>query len=196
MPALRIAYVRFLADHDCAERDGEFDLLNGPSLPEIVASLREGHHLGAPHNVLLATYQSLVAEAYSDVRPSPGAEELLRAARIARWSTAVVTSNTSQVAQAWLDRTGLAPLIDHVVGGEMVLHGKPSPDLYLAALAMGASPKYSVAVEDSRQGVEAALSAGLRTFLLDGNASGKSDAGVPGIAGVVNRLDELVDLLF
>ncbi len=51
------------------------------------------------------------------------------------------------------------------VGGEMVVNGKPAPDIFLlAAEKIGADPKDCIVFEDSENGLRAALAAGMRAI--------------------------------
>jgi HAD superfamily hydrolase (TIGR01509 family) len=125
---------------------------------------------------------------------------LLRAARDAKWVTAVVTSNAENLVRAWLTRNGLGELVDFVVDGVAGGRGKPYPDPYLIALELGAaSAPHSVAVEDSQQGVRAALAAKLPTYVLSARrreAHETNEASrTPGIAGVITSLAELTVVL-
>ncbi|MFZ2869508.1 HAD family hydrolase, partial [Zavarzinia sp.] len=67
----------------------------------------------------------------------------------------------------WLERTGLAPLIDAVVGGDEVTAGKPAPAPYrLGVERLACRGETALAIEDSRQGATAARAAGLETLAI------------------------------
>lgn len=54
-----------------------------------------------------------------------------------------------------------------VIGGDMVEHSKPDPDIYLKACkALEVDPKEAVAIEDSYNGIRSAEGAGLRTVMV------------------------------
>jgi sugar-phosphatase len=54
-----------------------------------------------------------------------------------------------------------------LVCAEDVLHGKPSPDVYLtAAVRLGVEPADCIVVEDAPAGIQAARSAGMRVIAL------------------------------
>lgn len=61
-------------------------------------------------------------------------------------------------------------LIDHfsvIVGGDMVEHSKPQPDIYLLACEkLGVRPEFTAAVEDSRNGIISAHRAGMKPLLV------------------------------
>ncbi|MDT3398052.1 HAD family phosphatase [Streptomyces sp. B1866] len=107
---------------------------------------------------LLQNFRRLVAK---DPVTTPGAEELVR--RTSRFAPLAVASNCPlDVVESCLDTAGLLPYFAHiVVPGEGVLP-KPHPDVYLTATSRcGAPPADSLAVEDSRAGLQAAARAGL-----------------------------------
>ncbi len=80
---------------------------------------------------------------------------------------AIATSTATERARRKLERLSVLHRFDAVIGGDQVVHGKPSPDIYLkACLTIGHSPAGSLACEDSPAGLEAATRAGLRTVLV------------------------------
>jgi HAD superfamily hydrolase (TIGR01509 family) len=164
---LRRVYFRFLKKFGRTGSDLEFRELNGPNLGEIVSILRTRHGLPAQTDDLLAIYNQLIDDAYRDVLPLPGALELLETAAKKGWTLVLVTSNLRARAQAWLAGHGFSTLLQMLISSEEVKRGKPFPDLYQHALSRsGCVVADSIAVEDSPQGAQAALSAGLRTFVI------------------------------
>jgi HAD superfamily hydrolase (TIGR01549 family) len=76
---------------------------------------------------------------------------------------AVASNGQRRNVQATLRVTKLLPLFDCIVGAEDVAHGKPEPDVFLeAARRMKVAPDRCVVFEDSNEGLEAALRAGMR----------------------------------
>ena len=90
----------------------------------------------------------------------PGARELLGELKDAGIPMALVTMSVERMARQIADLIGFAAF-DTIVAGDMVTHGKPHPEAYLAAAAfLGVDPEHCVAVEDSVPGVAAAVAAG------------------------------------
>ena len=91
--------------------------------------------------------QQLHAEAYkrhaAEVRPLPGARELLQALADAGVPHAIATSGRMETARSALDLLGIAPEFP-VITRDLVRHAKPDPDLFLAA-----AERLGVAIEDS-----------------------------------------------
>jgi HAD superfamily hydrolase (TIGR01509 family) len=104
--------------------------------PENATRLRQ-HHAEA--------FQRLAAQ----VRPLPGAPELLRFLTDARVPWAIATSGRIETARPMLDLLGVSPDAP-VVTRDQVKHAKPDPDLFLAAAdRLGVPIGESVVVGDS-----------------------------------------------
>jgi HAD superfamily hydrolase (TIGR01509 family) len=115
------------------------------------ALLREvGHPVTAEQNDRLRQYH---AEAYArlvgQVRPLPGARELLEQLTRTRIPWAIATSGWLDSARPALDLLGVgADAV--IVTRDQVRHAKPDPDLFLAAAErLGASIETSVVIGDS-----------------------------------------------
>ena len=92
----------------------------------------------------------------------PGSREAL--ARLPADRVAVATSGTRAVATARMDAAGLTPPAVLLTADD-VEHGKPAPDLFLAAArALGVDPADCLVVEDAPAGVAAARAAGARVL--------------------------------
>lgn len=90
----------------------------------------------------------------------PGAVALLRAVREAGIRTALVTMSMRSMATAFVSQLGF-DAFDVIIAGDDATRPKPFPDPYLqAAAALGVAPGDTVAVEDSPNGMRAAVAAG------------------------------------
>jgi sugar-phosphatase len=98
------------------------------------------------------------------LKPVEGAYRLLQTLPVGSW--AVATSGTRTAATERLTDAGL-PIPGVLVCAEDVVHGKPSPDVYLlAAAGLGVSPSDCIVVEDAPAGIQAARSAGMSVVAL------------------------------
>jgi HAD superfamily hydrolase (TIGR01509 family) len=95
-----------------------------------------------------------------------GAVDLVeRVAR--RWPLGLASSANRPVIDFVLDRSGLARCFRATVSSEEVARGKPEPDVYLEAAArLGVAPERCAAVEDSSNGLRAAVAAGMRVVAV------------------------------
>ncbi len=97
----------------------------------------------------------------------PGALELLQALKSAKIRTALASSSNQRLLDAILPKVGLKDAFDAVVSGDMVVHGKPEPDIFLlAAEKLGVAPKECVVIEDANAGVQAAKAAGMKVLMV------------------------------
>jgi HAD superfamily hydrolase (TIGR01509 family) len=91
-----------------------------------------------------------------------GAREALEAVAASGRPVAIATSTRRALALTKLERTGLLRHVTLVVGGDEVWASKPDPAPYLEATRrLNRSPARCWAVEDSPNGVRAAVAAGL-----------------------------------
>jgi HAD superfamily hydrolase (TIGR01509 family) len=167
LTVLRDAYSRFLGQFHACGTDDEFASLKGPPLAEIVRRLMATHGLPGDVDELLISYLAIIEKTYGAVAPSSGAQKTLEKARQLGCAVGIVTSNSAKRTQSWLESVGFSHLIDFIVSGEDVVCGKPHPEPYFLASKRAACPSSCIiAVEDSVQGAQSALGAGLRTYLL------------------------------
>lgn len=91
----------------------------------------------------------------------PGAVEAVR--RMAELGpVGIASSSPRELIEALVRELGLTDVIQVIVSTEEVGRGKPAPDGFLAACAkLGATPRHTVAVEDSTNGIRSGLAAGM-----------------------------------
>lgn len=97
-----------------------------------------------------------------------GIARIVKEAHDAGWILAVASTSAEPAVRAVLGHAVGAELAAHfsVYAGDIVPHKKPAPDIYLVALSdLGLDPDDAVVIEDSRNGMLAALGAGLRTIV-------------------------------
>ena len=94
----------------------------------------------------------------------PGARELLADLRAEGVQTALVTMSMRRMALSVVDLIDF-PAFDIVVAGDDATRPKPFPDSYLqAARMLGVDPADAVAIEDSPNGMRAAVASGAVTL--------------------------------
>ena len=96
-----------------------------------------------------------------------GLAELLDLLEAMNIPKAVATSSGHVGATAKLERASLLHRFPVLVGGDQVAHGKPAPDIFLAAAArLRISPHDCIVLEDSEPGVAAAWAAGMTPIMV------------------------------
>ena len=134
-----------------------------------------------------AIYRALLAE---DAAPLPGAKELLAALHAAGYRQALGSSAPPANLEAIISLLGLASFLDAIVSGEQVAHGKPAPDIFLAAAErLGIPPAHCLVIEDAPAGVAAAHAGGMRCLAV--RRAGQPDA--PGLDAADALVDALTD---
>lgn len=123
--------------------------------------------LAAPHLDAEAEVAAFVSEENPEshvLAPLSGAARLLEVLPAESW--AVATSGPRNAATGRLRRAGL-PIPRVLICAEDVLHGKPSPDVYLmAAAGLAVAPSECLVIEDAPAGIEAARAAGMRVVAV------------------------------
>lgn len=118
------------------------------------------------HKRKTAIYTELVASGALPARP--GIARLVREAADADWTLAVASTSAEPSVRAVLVHAVGEELAERfsVFAGDVVPHKKPAPDIYLLAVdRLGIGPDDAVVVEDSGNGVRAAVGAGIRTIV-------------------------------
>lgn len=96
-----------------------------------------------------------------------GARELLSFLRVNGYRIGLASSTRKGTVKAELEQVGLLDFFEVIIGGDMVQKSKPAPDIYRKACEeMRIQPSDAFVIEDSRNGLRSASSAGLKVFLV------------------------------
>jgi HAD superfamily hydrolase (TIGR01509 family) len=102
-----------------------------------------------------------------NVRPQPGARELVEALRRRGLELIVGTSGDESIVQSLLDRADVADLLPERTTASDVEDSKPAPDIVRAALnKLGLSPGEVLMVGDTPYDIESARRSGVDTLAL------------------------------
>jgi HAD superfamily hydrolase (TIGR01509 family) len=124
------------------------------------------------------------------MQPMPGVSEWIHAARELGLGLAVASSSPVSWVKACLRTVGLAQHFALVACPDGELAAKPAPDLYLAACeGLGVTPTRAIAVEDSRNGVAAAVAAGMRCLAVSNSITAGMD-----LSAAHHHIDSLANL--
>ena len=97
----------------------------------------------------------------------PQSVELLHLAKEANCQTALVTMSPRNEVTHIVHSLGLERELDLIITGEDVSRSKPDPEIYLlAAKRLGLPPDECLVLEDSVNGVKAALAAGMNVIAM------------------------------
>lgn len=96
-----------------------------------------------------------------------GTREILEYLKESGARVAIASSSRVPMVEDNLRNTGLTEFFDIIVGGNLVTHSKPDPEIYLKACGLlGTKPEETYAVEDSYNGIRAAAAAGMRVIMI------------------------------
>ncbi len=110
------------------------------------------------------------------LEPLPGLFGILSRLEARGIPRCVATSSSRGFAQRVLRGIGVWDRIQFLLTAEDVERGKPHPDIYLAAAEkFGVSPGQMMVLEDSQNGVRAALQSGALTIAVPGSESREHD---------------------
>lgn len=133
----------------------------------------------------------------------PGLHALLDYLAQRNLPACVASSTDRETVLDLLESAGIASKFSHILGGNSVVHSKPAPDIYQQAAAqLGFEPKHCLAIEDSRNGVRSAFSAGCITVMVpdvtppDEELQQKASYIVPSLDAVIDVLETLRDTEF
>jgi HAD superfamily hydrolase (TIGR01509 family) len=168
LPALKNVYFAFLNGFGIQGADEEFQVLNGLTLPQVISVLKEKYHLDPSLKELQNIYAKLIEIAYeNEVYPHAEGVEILDNLKGKGIILGLVTAANVSLAHAFFKRHQLETLFDGLITAEAGEPGKPDPALYLRALkSFRLAPEEAIVIEDSRNGVQAALAAGIETVWI------------------------------
>jgi HAD superfamily hydrolase (TIGR01509 family) len=119
------------------------------------------------HRRKTALYTDMVAAGRLPTRP--GVRRLIGEAQDAGWLIGVASTSAEPSVRAILEQAvgpERAARVDLLLAGDVVAHKKPAPDIYLLAIErLGIDPSQALVIEDSRNGLLAAVGAGLRCVM-------------------------------
>jgi HAD superfamily hydrolase (TIGR01509 family) len=160
------AWQAYAAGHRYAWTAADTRHCQGLSVPEWAAYLGD-RSSGDADDVATAVTASVI-EAYDGGRVPliAGAAEVVAQAA-SRGPVGLASSAPRAVIDVVMRTLGIGQYFSATVSSAEVPRGKPSPDVYLEAIArLGIEPTGSIGVEDSSNGVRAAAAAGLKVIAL------------------------------
>ena len=122
--------------------------------------------------------------------PLAGVPSVLDTLKRSGLRLALASSSAPAVIAATLRGLGVAEFFECTVSGHDVIRGKPAPDIFLEAVRrLGLRPSECLVVEDSYNGLCAAVAAGIRCVAVPCVSTAGQD-----FAKAAVRLDGLPDL--
>lgn len=154
---------RVLAAHGLRYSEADDRRFRGRRNADFFAELRRAHpQLPAGETLEHALTETLIGLVRAGCAPRPGIPDVLHRLRARGYRLALASSSVAPVIAATLDALGVRALFEATVCGADVPRGKPAPDIFLATAGrLGLAPRRCLVIEDSRNGMLAALAAGM-----------------------------------
>lgn len=97
----------------------------------------------------------------------PGVYELFDFLKGNHYKIGLASSTREEVVRREMESIRLLDAFEVIVGGDMVTHSKPHPEIYLKSCELlGVSPCDCYAVEDSPNGIKSAYHAGMKVLMV------------------------------
>lgn len=97
----------------------------------------------------------------------PGVEELLKYLKENGFKVGLASSTQEATVRRQISEGGLLGYFDQIIGGDMVKHSKPEPDIFLEACRrLGSKAENCYVIEDSYNGIRAAHAAGMHPIMV------------------------------
>lgn len=154
---------------DLALQPGMIESFYGASRNRVLAEVRRRYHqdpnaIAAAEDHYAIARQRLLNEG---APPKEGLPELLSYLQRHHVPCAVATSSERPIAEAMLSRAEVRLSFDVIVTGDDGFPSKPAPDIFLAAAKkLGTKPSRSVVLEDSENGIRAAVAGGFMSVMV------------------------------
>ncbi len=138
-----------------------------------------------------------ITHLHGKVPPMPGLLELLDEIDRRRLQKAIASSGIRRYVEAVLRVNGLLDRFGVIIAGDQVAHGKPAPDVFLAAAsALNVEPRHCLVLEDAPAGVQAAKAAGMLCIAVPDHGVAQLDlAQADRIVTSLNDVPALLPLL-
>jgi HAD superfamily hydrolase (TIGR01509 family) len=172
--AFRQAFEHLGYDYDEIDHKNKHHDFMGLRIREIAQIMKENAEIPEtklPLETFLRTFDRiLLAAIATDLRPLPGAGEALSRAK-QQSIVAIVSSGIPEYIQTVLTKFNWGDMVDFVVTGEDVVHGKPNPECFLTAYTklppeLSITKQQCLVIEDAPNGVKAAKAAGFPVLMV------------------------------
>ena len=143
--------------------------VQGNNREETGKRFREKYGKDFPYETYKKEVTALFLDRYGEgqLPMKPGVVEILKELRRNNIPLALASSTRSDIVKLEMAEANLLPYFDAVLGGDMVPHSKPEPDIFLAAAAaLQVEPKCCYVLEDSHNGIRAAYRAGMHPIMV------------------------------
>ncbi len=173
--------------HDRAQRD-----MMGMSSREWSRYMHDTIGLREPPEEINREVVQRLSDLYRERLPVIGGARAAVERLAARWPLGLASSSNRELIDLALKLLGVRDLFEATVSAEEVARGKPAPDVYLeVARRLGLDPVRAAAIEDSHNGILAAMAAGMRVIAIPNSHFPPGDEALAQADAVLGSLAEL-----
>jgi beta-phosphoglucomutase len=167
----------------------------GCSNPVMWSNIKEKHGISQQINDLVKITEESVIQYFNslnEIQPMPGVVDLLNWLKEREIKLALASSSTIDVIRIVLSKTNLEPFFDVIADCTEAGAGKPDPAIFLLAQKkLGIPRENCVIIEDSTNGINAAIAAGIYCIAFNGPGSEHQDQSAANWR--VDRFSDIID---
>lgn len=152
----------FARDHGKVWTEADQRQAMGRATTSWAALMQERLGVAMSVDDIIADMKARIIAHYEQHLPvRPGALEAVRLAA-SRYRVGLASGSPTVVIERVMELTGLNRVFEVIVYGDDIPHGKPAPDIYLAACTrLGVEPGRALGIEDSANGIRSLKAAGM-----------------------------------
>ena len=154
LPLMQQALADFLANFHIPLSDNIFKLLNGPSLEENIAFLKNTYSLQLPTSILKKQYQTCIEQNIINLTIPTDNINILKWLKLNNIRLMLTTTNKKSLVEYFLNKFKIKAFFTYCIFGDDIQYGKPDPEIYTQAIKLSQSSAADILViEDSAAGV-------------------------------------------
>lgn len=163
---------RYLNTFNIESSIDDLKFVVGKPMTTIAMDLLDKYHLNLSVDEFIQGERVIFYEMMNStaLSPMPGLLDLIQRALVDNIALAIASSSPKNYVLNVTDKFGITDKFQEIITGEQVEHGKPYPDIYLLAASKLAIAKDElIIIEDSTNGIQAGISAGIYTVGYKGS---------------------------
>lgn len=163
---------RYLNTFNIESSNDDLKFVVGKPMTTIAMDLLDKYHLNLSVDEFIQGERVIFYEMMNStaLSPMPGLLDLIQRALADNIALAIASSSPKNYVLNVTDQFGITDKFQEIITGEQVEHGKPYPDIYLLAASKLAIAKDElIIIEDSTNGIQAGISAGIYTVGYKGS---------------------------
>ena len=163
---------RYLNTFNIESSNDDLKFVVGKPMTTIAMDLLDKYHLNLSVDEFIQGERVIFYEMMNStaLSPMPGLLDLIQRALVDNIALAIASSSPKNYVLNVTNQFGITDKFQEIITGEQVEHGKPYPDIYLLAASKLAIAKDElIIIEDSTNGIQAGISAGIYTVGYKGS---------------------------